>query len=191
MLKIINIFHHWDLNRGCVSNVPLKITCQAEAGCDPVATVYYICIWHKETALAIQNYCICCVLLLGQNHLNILIFIFVVPFYWARRKSCSIIKELFARKWVASKLLFQDHCKGGEYLWLVSSAVQVSENSLCPKKLLAREIWLLKNSRDFCVNNFSHLLVVRQRLQGKGLLLGWVAAIGLCVQKHVCIFSSK
>lgn len=37
----------------------------------------------------------------------------------AGRKSCSINKEQFPRKWVALKLLLQDCCKGGDYLWLV------------------------------------------------------------------------
>lgn len=73
-------------------------------------------------------------------------------------------------------------------MWLVPSAVQVSESNLCPKKSLARENLMAQEKRRFCANNFSHLLAARQGQQG--------AAAGgsdsvTCVHKHLCVFGSK
>lgn len=50
---------------------------------------------------------------------------------------------------MALKLLLEGRCKGGEYLWLVSSAVQVSGSDLCPKKFLARENLRAREQRRF------------------------------------------
>lgn len=72
-------------------------------------------------------------------------------------------------------------------MWLMSSALQASERNLCPKKFLARENLIVQEKQRFSANNFSRLLVVRQRVKA-------AARVGdsrSCSQKHLCILCSK